>query len=743
MDPDLLLLRKYARQTDPTAFEAVVRRHVDLVFSAAMRQLHDQHQAEDVTQAVFILLAKRANRLADGLLVGGWLVNATRLISKSFLRSERRRSKYEQEAVAMRERSQSSQSQHNRISTLMDEVLSRLDQTSRGLLTMQYLEGQSGKEIAAALGISEDAARKRSSRALLKLRRIFAARGLAVSSNALGTAMVEMKMTAPPGLAAASAAATGGTPTAIALAKGAVVAISWGNANAMVAYIATMILVMGTAIGVTAVEMHKTAGAIDSPARAQPIVLAQMDAHSELIQGIVKGADGSPASGAEILVGSAEGQANVYGKARKEIAGVTDAEGKFSMTRPAGSFALVFRSPAGFAEVTGQQLDGETTIKLAPWGRVEGTIKAVGHPAPRVQVTLWRILSYEDPLRNLVNHQTDVKADATGHYVFPQVAPGEAWLQQRVMDTVGRTSDWEYVQVGAAKTLQVSLGDVASGRAAVGHVQVPAALTPIVAWTDRGIFTYEAMVRMKPAGKQPEHAKNETPAQYKAVEEAYGRTNAGRLAKEWIFGKHVTVDPEGTFRMEGLPAGDFTLNIRNFENLKDVNFMEDVAGAEKDFQIGQTSSTTQPTSLGEIVLTARHLVRPGAVAPDFTVTLRDDSEWKLADHKGKPVVLVLWGAYNSWEQEMKDFGDFARDWGNDPRLAILGGFTAPDDATATLHIAKYGLNFPQTNEGVKLMNLYENSWPSAVLIGSDGKIIQKHLTPQLLDELLKKTLDKH
>src|SRR4051794_12558963 len=121
-----MLLRQYARQGDQEAFEAIVRRYVDIVFAAAMRQVREAQQAEDVTQAVFVLLAQKASKLGENTLIGGWLVNATRLFSKSSIRARQRREKHEQRAAAMRCEAQKSDepAEQFQISELIDEALS-------------------------------------------------------------------------------------------------------------------------------------------------------------------------------------------------------------------------------------------------------------------------------------------------------------------------------------------------------------------------------------------------------------------------------------------------------------------------------------------------------------------------------------------------------------------------------------------------------------------------------------------
>src|SRR5947207_5377771 len=173
---DLELLHEYAASKSEQAFATVVGRHIDLVYSAALRQVRDPHLAEDVTQSVFIRLARKAGTIRDGVILSGWLFRTTRFVASEVVRMENRRRHREQEAMetVLESRDDSS---WDRIAPLLDEAIAGLGETDRNARLLRFFERKSLKEIGQALGMNDDAAQKRGTRALEKLRSAFAQHG--------------------------------------------------------------------------------------------------------------------------------------------------------------------------------------------------------------------------------------------------------------------------------------------------------------------------------------------------------------------------------------------------------------------------------------------------------------------------------------------------------------------------------------------------------------------------------------
>lgn len=185
---DAELLQRYAGERSESAFTEFVRRHVDLVFSAALRQTHgDAHRAEDIAQAVFTEAARQAAGLARHPAVVGWLYTTTRRIAGHEWRAGQRRSHREHEAEAMNQllNEAGTSPDWEQLKPVLDEAMHDLSEADREAVLLRYFERRPLAEVGAKLGVSENAARMRVERALERLQGHLVRRGVSSATGAL------------------------------------------------------------------------------------------------------------------------------------------------------------------------------------------------------------------------------------------------------------------------------------------------------------------------------------------------------------------------------------------------------------------------------------------------------------------------------------------------------------------------------------------------------------------------------
>jgi RNA polymerase sigma factor (sigma-70 family) len=250
---DMDLVREFARNNSEAAFAELVRRHLNLVYSVARRCTGNDGDAHDVTQAVFIILARKAAGLREKTLLTGWLYETTRFAAARLLRTNARRHAREQEAYMQSTLTEADTAAvWEQLSPHLEAAMGRLNAADRALLVLRFYENKTGPEAAALLGIREDAAHKRVARAIEKLRKFFAQRGVTLTATAIAGAVSANSVQAAPvalvktisAIAVAKGAAAG-TAT-LTLVKGALKLMAWTKMQTAIVIGAAAILVAST-----------------------------------------------------------------------------------------------------------------------------------------------------------------------------------------------------------------------------------------------------------------------------------------------------------------------------------------------------------------------------------------------------------------------------------------------------------------------------------------------------------------
>jgi RNA polymerase sigma factor (sigma-70 family) len=247
---DMELLRQYADRNSDEAFAALVARHVNLVYSAALRKTGNADSAGEITQAVFIILSKKAGRLSQRTILSGWLYQTTRLTAANFLRTEIRRAHREQEAYMQSLANETEPELWPQMAPLLEDAMGQLGEKERNAVALRFFEGKSFQEIGAAFGASENAAKKRVAHALEKLHRYFSKHGVSSTTAIIaGAISANSAHAAPVGLATTITATVIKGPavaaSTLALVKGTIKVMTWMKLKIALSITAALLLAGG------------------------------------------------------------------------------------------------------------------------------------------------------------------------------------------------------------------------------------------------------------------------------------------------------------------------------------------------------------------------------------------------------------------------------------------------------------------------------------------------------------------
>ncbi|MBU6399162.1 MAG: sigma-70 family RNA polymerase sigma factor [Verrucomicrobia bacterium] len=317
---DWELLQAYAHQRSEQAFATLMQRHLALVYSAALRQVVDPALAEDISQAVFVLLARKAGSLPPSAVLCGWLFRTTRFVARAAMRTEQRYRRRQQEAVAM-QMQEGTEVGWEKIAPVLDEAVMRLPEMDRTAVLLRYFERKSFQDVGLDLGITEEAAKKRVARALDRLRGFFHRHHQVSSAMVLGSALETHSVkAAPSGLAkrieAAKAAGASALPASLAqLIELAARKLWWSRVRTNFALGGAVagILILGyfalQAVQKTSrVAPHDIVaahGSPNAPTNVRPTAVGLRTLANQgpalLTLRVVSAADNRPASGADVL----------------------------------------------------------------------------------------------------------------------------------------------------------------------------------------------------------------------------------------------------------------------------------------------------------------------------------------------------------------------------------------------------------------------------------------------------------
>ncbi len=267
---DTSLLQQFAENRSQDAFSRLVSRHSDWVYSAALRQVRDRHLAEDVTQAVFLVLADKAPKLAD-VPLHRWLFKVTRYASANARRARTRRETYERRAAMQTTETlePDSNAMWGEIAPMLDDLMDKLRSQDRDAILLRFYQHKSIAEVAQSLGVTEGAAKIRILRAVEKLRSMFHGRGVVVPTDALSAALIAYTTHAAPVTLNITFSVASAASPAVAIAKGASTMLATAKIKILAA-----ILLVGSLIPAGAGAIILAASNHPAPAPSRPVQVA-------------------------------------------------------------------------------------------------------------------------------------------------------------------------------------------------------------------------------------------------------------------------------------------------------------------------------------------------------------------------------------------------------------------------------------------------------------------------------------
>ena len=201
------LLQDYVKQNSDAAFATLVARHINKVYSVALRHTGKPHQAEEITQTVFVLFAQKCRQFSKNVILSGWLYQTAHFTARTYIRTEIRRNRREEEAHMQTIVNQHEDDPWPQIAPLLDTALADLNEKDRHALVLRFFDNKTIREVGLALNAKEDAAQKRVNRAVEKLRHYFSKRGLILPAAALTATLAAHSVQAAPTALAQSTAA--------------------------------------------------------------------------------------------------------------------------------------------------------------------------------------------------------------------------------------------------------------------------------------------------------------------------------------------------------------------------------------------------------------------------------------------------------------------------------------------------------------------------------------------------------
>jgi peroxiredoxin len=464
------------------------------------------------------------------------------------------------------------------------------------------------------------------------------------------------------------------------------------------------------------------------------------------VEGIVLTPAGQPAANAKVtLVPAGELSLLEIGRAvanQAILQTTSDGQGKFSFFPQTGNYAVVAFGDSGWAKVDRDGLGKPATVKLQPWGRIDGVAMIGTKPDAQAKIVLqWgaRVYDPAQPTVSAVDRQT---TDEQGKFTFDRVPAGQLTICRMSAD--GRVSASVPATVQAGQTVAVQLGG--NGRSVIGHVVKPDGAKPSLQC--QGYLQGQSAPPPPPtellaAGKKLQQTMADpqiSPQQKDAWLSQWSGTSEGQAYQAAMMAYQqstyqtnqpvmLSIAADGSFRANDLPPGKYQLTIYQIQVAEGGGSSQVYSMIRREVTVSGPSD--DPLDLGQLKLA---LAAPPAGAVDapaisFEAKTLDGKTFKLADHRGAYVLVDLWATWTPLsDTRLAALNDVFTAFGQDKKFVMIGlgaGDSVQDVTRFTQQHAmpwmQAGLDEPTAQSISEMLGV--SSLPAVVLIGPDGKVI--------------------